>query len=80
MSKFPDSGSNALRTTAARFGPQNKMLGVVPGPGRYEATAALNDKGSYFLSKYGGSFCRKFSLSSRDCPLLPQKGRPTSSP
>ena len=78
LSRFPDSGSNALRSTAVRFGPQSKMQGVVPGPGRYEATATLNDKGTYFVSKYGASFCRKFSLSSRDCPLQPQKSTTVS--
>lgn len=69
FSRFKDSGNNALRSTAVRFGEQNKMIAIVPGPGKYDELKTINKTGKNFLSKFGSSLCGKFDHTKRDFAL-----------
>ena len=72
-SRFKDSGNNALRSTAYRWGQENKTLKIVPGPGRYEHPVTITNVGKNFLSKFKSSGCRKFSLAKRNDVLGAKK-------
>jgi len=69
VSNFKDSGSTALRSTAYRWGQENKTLQLVPGPGCYDFTATINLSGKNYASQYESSHCRRFSMSRRDFML-----------
>lgn len=65
VSKFKDSGSNALNAKADRFGQANKMDILVPGPGVYNHPETITKRGTYFISRFGSSLCGKFTHARR---------------
>lgn len=73
VSKFKDSGSNALRSKADRFGEGCKMIKIVPGPGKYNSPNTITKQGNLFISKFGSSLCGKFDHSRRTSVFDPKK-------
>jgi hypothetical protein len=87
VSKFHDSGSTAMRTTATRFGPDNKTQKIVPGPGQYTHVTTISEAGKNFVSRFESSKSRTFGQSTRDSPtniklgsLLPHRVLVTPGP
>jgi len=69
LSKYKDSGSNALKSTAARFFVDRANI---PGPGQYNFPEPVNPEGRNFVSKFQSSFSRSFGSEKR--ALGKQKG------
>lgn len=75
LSNFHDSKSTALRGTAIRFGPSKKKNEFnVPGPGLYNQPATITGQGTYFVSRFKSSLCRKFTHSRRESLIDCKKG------
>ena len=68
LSRYKDSGSTALRSSAVRFAKENAIR-KVPGPGEYEHPETIKKTGVNFISRFGSSYARTFSQSRRDSAL-----------
>lgn len=61
-SKYKDSKSNALKSTAIRFVPERFR---VPGPGHYDTPTPINPEGRNFVSRFQSCFSRSFGHEKR---------------
>ncbi len=68
FSRFHDSGSTALRSSAVRFTKENAIR-KVPGPGQYDHPETIKKSGANFISRFGSSSSCKFSLARRSSTL-----------
>ena len=75
VSRFRDSGSTALKSTARRWAHENKTLMIVPGPGRYDFSTTITQVGKNFLSRFQSSQSRKFSIAKREFSLDCRKSK-----